>query len=361
MREIGRIQQGYFPTQDRIVKAIATQLKAISGKGALTVLDAGCGEGDALVTLRDAWGAPNVKLLGIESDRHRADQAGKVLDQALWSPIETAAPNQSVSMLWFNPPYDKIRGAGRLEYELFDHVKEWPALGTGVLVMIVPDYILGQDDMRLSLAIDREYEMFGVWRYPEPEYQEFKQCVYIGVRRFKTEHNIWGRPRWAYSDKWPVLPDVAVRKVDVRPTGLVTLRMTELSAAVLSEVVELSPLRGSLLREATEPAHPIQRPLLPLRSGHLALALAGGLCDGIIEENGVRFLIKGTLTKQTRKAATKEKFNREGEKVAEIDVYRTHYDMNVRCLREDGSIEDYTSAEPEAADANVDGNKVEDE
>jgi hypothetical protein len=79
----------------------------------------------------------------------------------------------------------------------------------------------------------------------------------------------------------------------------------------------------------------------------LALALAGGLCDGVIESGGNRFLIKGTLSSAIRRVSTKDQVDPDGSKVAEIDTYRTRYEMNVRCLRSDGSIENYTSAEPE--------------
>jgi len=127
----------------------------------------------------------------------------------------------------------------------------------------------------------------------------------------------------------------------------VTLRRTRLGNDVIVDAVGRSPLRSGLLREAAAPAPPIGRPLLPLKAGHLALALAGGLCDGIIDANGTRFLIKGTLSSAVRRVSTKPQIDDSGNKVGEIDTFRTRYEMNVRCLRNDGSIENYTSAEPE--------------
>jgi hypothetical protein len=43
---------------------------------------------------------------------------------ALWSAIEDATVDQPVSLFWFNPPYDRIRGAGRTEVTLFNRVKD---------------------------------------------------------------------------------------------------------------------------------------------------------------------------------------------------------------------------------------------
>ena len=128
----------------------------------------------------------------------------------------------------------------------------------------------------------------------------------------------------------------------------VTLRRTCLGNDVIVDSISRSPLRAGLLREAAASAPPIGRPLLPLKAGHLALALAGGLCDGIIESGGSRFLIKGTLTSAVRRVSTKPQIDDSGNKVAEIDTFRTRYEMSVRCLRHDGSIENYTSAETEA-------------
>ncbi|MEI6232901.1 MAG: DUF6094 domain-containing protein [Planctomycetota bacterium] len=361
MREIARVQQGFFPTQNRIVRAVANLFKLPANPvGHVTVLDAGCGTGQAIHDLRNAWlsRAPNLNaaLLGIESDKNRCQQAamllasGNVGGTALWSPIEDATVDQPVSLLWFNPPYDRVRGAGRTEAALFNRVKDWPARGGGLILMIVPDYVLTDADVGLAIAVERDYELLGLWRYPEPEYQDFKQCVLLARRREKAlNKTLMTFPRWASDpSKWPVLRDDMKPVATLRPVQkAVTLRRTRLGNDVIVDTVSRSPLRSGLLREAAAPAPPIGRPLLPLKHGHLALALAGGLCDGIIESGGNRFLIKGTLTSAIRRVSTKPQVDDNGNTVAEIDTYRTRYEMNVRCLRNDGTIEDYTSAEPE--------------
>ncbi len=269
---------------------------------------------------------------------------------ALWSAIEDATVDHPVSLLWFNPPYDRIRGAGRTENALFNRVKEWPARGSGLLLMIVPDYVLADAEVGLAVAMERDYELLGLWRYPEPEYQDFKQCVLLARRREKAlNKTLLTFPRWAAEpSKWPVLRDEMKPVATLMPVQkVVTLRRTRLGNNVIMDAVSRSPLRSGLLRDAAAPAPPIGRPLLPLKHGHLALALAGGLCDGVIESGGNRFLIKGTLTSAIRRVSTNPQVDDNGNTVAEIDTYRTRYEMNVRCLRNDGSIENYTSAEPE--------------
>ena len=364
MREIARTKMGFYPTQDRIVRALAGLLKLpVHQSGPAVVLDAGCGTGQAIHNLREVWRAQrsdlNVTLLGIEFDKERCQQAAMLLASgkgggtALWSAIEDATVDQPVSLLWYNPPYDRVRGVGRTETALFSRVKDWPARGSGLILMIVPDYVLADAEVGLAVAVERDYELLGLWRYPEPEYQVFKQCVLLARRREKAlNKTLLTFPRWAGEpSKWPVLRD------DMKPVAMlqpvqraVTLRRTRLGNELIVDTVSRSPLRSGLLREAAAPAPPIGRPLLPLKHGHLALALAGGLCDGIIESGGNRFLIKGTLTSAVRRVSTKPQVDDNGNTVAEIDTYRTRYEMNVRCLRNDGSIENYSSAEPETED-----------
>ena len=330
----------------------------VPGRDRIVILDAGCGAGKALHDLRqiilEQQPDANISLLGIESDKSRHQEAALLVsksneDGVLWSAIEDATVDQPVSLLWFNPPYDRIRGVGRTEAALFNRVKEWPARGNGLLLMIVPDYVLADVDVGLAVVVERDYELLGVWRYPEPEYQDFKQCVLLARRREKAlNKTLLTFPRWAGGQsKWPVLRDDMKPVATLQPIQkAVTLRRTRLGNDVIVDTVSRSPLRSGLLREAAAPAPPIGRPLLPLKHGHLALALAGGLCDGIIESSGNRFLIKGTLSSAVRRVSTKPQVDDSGNTVAEIDTYRTRYEMNVRCLRSDGSIENYTSAEP---------------
>ena len=365
MREIGRVQQGFFPTQNRIVSAVADLFKLPAKPvGHVTVVDAGCGGGQAIQNLRNAWlsRSPNLNatLLGIESDKHRYEQAAALLASgngggtALWSAIEDATVDQPVSLIFFNPPYDRIRGAGRTEAALFNRVKDWPSRGAGLILMIVPDYVLADSDVGLAVAVERDYELLGLWRYPTPEYQDFRQCVLLARRREKALNKTkLTFPRWASEpSQWPVLTDNMKPVATLQPVQkAVTLRRTRLGNDVIVDAVSRSPLRSGLLREAAAPAPPIGRPLLPLKHGHLALALAGGLCDGVIESGGNRFLIKGTLTSAIRRISTKDQVDADGGKVAEIDTYRTRYEMNVRCLRSDGRIENYSSTETGEDDA----------
>jgi len=360
VREIGRIAQGYFPTQPRIAQAIANLFIA-PPHSKVTLLDPGCGCATAINDIRHSLQcrtpSATVKCYGIESDRGRAEQAHQDVSsfkgggEVLWSAIEDCDVEVPASLLFFNPPYDRIRKGGRLETLLFNKVKTWAARNAH-LVLIVPDYILADQSNGLAVSVERDFRMLHVFRYPEPEYKIFKQCVFVGQRREKAlAINRVDFPSWAWDAKsWPILPDKFLQpKPLLSVADEVSFYRTSIGKELILETLSRSPLRNSLLREALAPEPPIERPLLPLRDGHLALALAGGLCDGAIEdkETGDKFLVKGTLERKTVKVGSREKFGFKGEKTHDIHIHRTRYCMNVRCLREDGTIENYSSQPPE--------------
>ena len=169
MREIARVQQGFFPTQDRIIRAVAKLFNLpTSSNGPVIVLDAGCGTGRAIHNLSEIWLAErpglNVTLLGIESDKNLHSQAADLLGpcNVLWSDIDDAAVDQPGSLHWFNPPCDRIRGAGRTETVLFNRVKDWPARGTGLMLMIVSDHVQADVEVGLAIAAERDYELLGL-------------------------------------------------------------------------------------------------------------------------------------------------------------------------------------------------------
>lgn len=353
MREIGRIQQGFFATPPRVVRAIAKTLKP-SDQYVTCAIDPGSGEGEALDLLRAEMGGRDVRLYGVESDQGRARTARerfvKTGGDCLWASIEDTGLTGEFPLLWFNPPYDRTRNVGRLELLLFNKVKEWTRRG-GVLIFIVPDYVLADAKTGLALAVERDYEVSGVYRFPEPDYELFKQVVLIGKRRerAKSKGSI-AMPDWALkAAAWPALSDEwTAPKIEIPPSlNIPKLRRICLSPEVTLDAVSRSPIRASLLREAMADALKVEPPLLPLREGHLALALAGGLCDGVIEQDGVRFLMKGTLEAKILNTKNTERFDAMGHKTADVEHWRTNYVMQVRCLRENGEIEEYTSAEGE--------------
>src|ERR1035437_8287320 len=70
------------------------------------------------------------------------------------------------------------------ESALFNRVREWPARSTGLLLMLVPDYVLADADVGLAVAVERDYELLGLWRYPEPEYRSEEHTSELQSRQY---------------------------------------------------------------------------------------------------------------------------------------------------------------------------------
>ncbi len=349
MRERGRMVQGFFPSQPRIVAAIAKLIRP-AAEGNVSIIDAGCGEGAAIRQLKKEWGDPqNVKLYGVESDKGRADAAEKVLDEVIWGVIEDTRPSACCSLLWLNPSYDSVRGDGRMEALIFDQVTDWPRRKDGLLVLIVPAQVLKERWSELAIAVQRHYEVLGVWHYPRPEIEEYGQCVLIGHRR-ESEVKSWESPAWAEM-QWPELPlDSPRARWTLAPSATVGLRRLEVSDEVLLEAVRRSPLQHGLLREMLAPEPPLARPPLALRPGHVSLLLAGGMETAIDDPKHGRFLVKGTLSVSNRKVGSEEKLDADGEPCAIVDRFRTTYELRVKALTEQGEVQTFTSEPPQVAE-----------
>ncbi|TXH55269.1 MAG: hypothetical protein E6Q97_09190, partial [Desulfurellales bacterium] len=186
---------GFYKTQDTIRPLINRRFAVVTQPGRYAVVDPCAGEGEALADCINAvFGAKAQRLsktawievvaIGIELEQIRSRQ----MDSRLY---DTAAEHKAyhgdglcgdfkgagASLLWLNPPYDFFRGQ-RFESRFLD--KWTPSLtSSGQLVLIVPESALPY----LTATLTAWYDDLEVLRYPEPEYQEFKQVVVLGTKR----------------------------------------------------------------------------------------------------------------------------------------------------------------------------------
>src|SRR5207237_6257838 len=85
-----------------------------------------------------------------------------------------------VSIHFLNPPYDEHDGAGRrLELHFLRETEDWLMPG-GVLVYIVPQHRLSE---HIARRLSSGFEQIEVYRFPDGEYERFRQVVIFPVRR----------------------------------------------------------------------------------------------------------------------------------------------------------------------------------
>ncbi|NMA69847.1 MAG: hypothetical protein GX958_10575 [Desulfitobacterium sp.] len=169
----------HVPTQDRIRTIIKSYL-SFPAKGT-TCFDPCCGEGDAILEIC----GDNNFLFGMELHSGRALQAKeKPFVQVLAGPFENCIiSNRVFGFSLVNPPYDWMAG-GKMRYEeVFMGRMNNYMVQRGVSCFIVPTSLFeyrGQDVLKMIYG---NYNDVRILKYPEPEFQQFRQIVIFGVKK----------------------------------------------------------------------------------------------------------------------------------------------------------------------------------
>lgn len=295
----------FYPTPPSVVERVAALIRPAqpSNRRAVRLLDPCCGAGDALRQFADAIGGG--ETYGVEIEQDRASEARRALNNVIaGSAFATRIASEAFSGLWLNPPYDQDEGGRRLEHSFLTTLSR-PLAPDGLLVYIVPQARLAQSARYLSA----HYEDLRCYRFQDPEYNPFRQCVLL-ARKQKVQAVAPGLRAtiedWA-SGEISVLPEPGT----VGPFfDLPSLRAgTVIFASQFVEPEEAAAearQRGLWANPAlVERLWPAEertvRPLMPLRRGHLAVMVAAGFLNNIVLDDGEhRVLVKGRVTKVSR-------------------------------------------------------------
>jgi len=301
-RIASQAKMGYYPTPPVVVNHIKKGI-SLSGEGTYRFLDTCSGEGEALGLLASGLG-PGVETYGVELDETRVKKSAQRLNRVVWGDAltELRVSIRAFSLLWLNPPYDWDSGGGsRLEARFLDaHLKY--LMPKGWLIFIIPHVALKSVKASLSRLGNLQ-----IYAFPDPEYGVFKQLVVVGQKTptSKSDEKLamieeiaWLSP----ADAWERLPktlDIPKGALVLHPSpqGRVTFASERSDMEKAAELAAKSPLwKDFAVITAAKTLQNI-RPLAPLRQGHLAILLAGGLMNGEVESNGRRLVIKGSVKK----------------------------------------------------------------
>jgi hypothetical protein len=295
----------FYPTPPSVVERVAALVRHVpsSHRRVIRLLDPCCGAGDALRQFADAIGGG--ETYGIEIEQHRAAEAREVLDHLVaGSAFAIRLGHEAFSCLWLNPPYDEGDDGKRLEHSVLTTLSRALAPG-GLLIYIVPQARLAQSARYLA----SRYEGLRCFRFQDPDYDAFRQCVVLGRKRAtqvvagdaQAQVEVWA------TSSLPELPSLGslspVYEIPALPAGPVVFasQFFEPETAA-SEARERGLWTNTVLVERFWPAgeRPV-RPLMPLRRGHLAVLIAAGFLDNVLIEDGSRrVLVKGRITKVSR-------------------------------------------------------------
>jgi Uncharacterised methyltransferase family (DUF6094) len=337
MRIAGRMKMGYYPTPERVVEQIRKCLSF--PREPFTALDPCCGEGLALAQLVSDTQA---LTYGVELDQHRAGEAESRIQNILKCGIEeTRIAHQSCSLLFLNPPYDEAIREEDAETKTERQEKAFLRMTVpylvpgGVLVYIIPQTRLNRGTARLLAS---RFEHIGVFRFPDPEYDDFKQVVVLGVRKTgnSLDEELALKLQNVPNRRLKPLPEADTAKYSVPPAGPLKLfRSTVIDPEELEKQMEQSPLWRRFHVMTTQSELKMPRPPLPLHSGHLGLLLAAGKLDGIIGEGTDLHVVKGKVTKVVSRV---EEYKGDVLEQRELD----RYVVSIKILDGNGEIRELT-------------------
>lgn len=258
----------------------------------VVALDPCCGDGSALAALN-----PRGRNFGIELDRGRAVQARKTLSSVLACSMQDArVSNNAFGLLLLNPPYDASTD-GRLETVFLNRCGRYLMPG-GILILLIKETMFGCVTRRLM----REYEPLGHWRFPDPFYDgpdlSFGQTCLIArklaVPSCLTDPRAYATHALNIGSLEP-LPDEFTLLDSVPIGNMPRIFMPgTLSESDLIKLIETSPLGRQMPKP---PKARCGAPPLPLKLGHISLALASGMIDGVYGDGETLHIAKGVVVR----------------------------------------------------------------
>lgn len=324
MRLVAQAKMGYYPTPPSVVSLI-TDILIRNGKGKIRLLDPCAGEGTALKQIGEMLSA---ETYGIELDTERGRIAKENLTQCLITDyMATRISNQAFSVLYLNPPYDwairndEVSASERYERTFLRNTGRY-LIPNGVLVYLIPQSRL---DKNIAKILAYRFKDVKVFRFPEDEYKTFKQIVLFGVLKKRTDND---------DDLAQYLTDVghckaiipfldkAQCKYAVSPSPVIRnflFQTTRIDPKELEIEVRQHGLRHKINR-LVQPLTLSERikPIMPLRQGHLAQLLAGGMMNGVVYDRDGRnpLIVKGITRKEVE---TRTEYEDGKEKIIETD------------------------------------------
>ena len=356
---------GFFPADPIAIAGIAHhlalgELSADPKAGGFHAIDPCAGEGLAIKQLTEALKIKASGTYAVELDAGRAAKVRENLgpDAKILGPASfmgTRIRGQSFGLAYVNPPFDIELGGGKRVEATFTEKATGLLKNHGILVLVMPITAL-QGNSQFQAYLDANYENAQLFEFPAAV-RKFKEIVYIANRRrMDVNDNGNGYLRVLFNRYWRGDPSIEVIgstshlwsiPATWAPTYFDKISMTQ---EEMLAAVESSPLNQTLLPPK---AAVRQRPPLPLYKGHVALLLASGMLDGVVEPEGeLPHVVRGTARKVDFLADKTETKNHETGSVTHKEVWSQRIVLTVRTLSSDGTIktfEDGEKKEPEAA------------
>jgi len=298
---------GFYPAHEAAIAHAASFLRPPE-KGPFAILDPCAGEGAAIQQLGRLLGCQSGMIFAIELDDSRAEKSQTTLPECpLLAPASffgCRATSNSFSFIWLNPPFDHSYGGSRVEEQFLQKATDWLMPG-GVMAFVCPKDVVDEySEARRHFTIF--YEKCMIIAFPEG-HRPFKEVVVFGHKRAKPKVDepgscwrAWESAR-APKDFFYHIPSGNGPKI---------FQKLEPTESELQRMVTKSPLRSYL---DVPPTAPVLSPPLALGMGHVALLLASGHLDGVVQANdSCPQVVRGTARKSAFIADVSDFVNADG-------------------------------------------------
>jgi len=342
MRLAGQAKLGYYPTPETLTTYLATRLSPPQD-AMITALDPCAGTGRALALTTSQL--PSRHLYTIEPERERFLDKSDILDvpitQLNSSLEDTIIGHSQFSLLYLNPPYDthydneldnpdqENKKTKTIRKEIYFLRRCLPYLAPGgLLIFIVPEHILSS---HLAEYLTTRLTNIEAYRFPEPEYSQFKQIIITGNKKPTNSPGpvVFDLTDFIPSNTSPLtLPTTSLAKLfkTYRPDPEQLDRLWQEKQSAL--LAPFTPNNANTSATTTPP--------LPLHLGHLSLLLAAGHINGLLGNGQDRHIVRGQVIKRI---AISSAITPTESGTCETTTRRDTYTVSIKTLHPDGHIE----------------------
>ena len=276
----------------------------------------------------------------IELDDSRAEQVHVALPDAhVLAPASffgCRATSSSFSFVWLNPPFDYSYGGHRMEDQFLRTATDWLMPG-GVMALVCPEDVADEySDARRHFAT--YYENCMIVPFPA-QHRNFNEVIVFGVKRTRPHIERWSSPSWESVQA----PADFIYHLPSGP-GPRIFKKVEPTEPELQRMLSGSPLRSHL---KVLPNHPLPSPPLALGIGHVALLLASGHLDGVVQPEGkLPHVVRGTARKREFVSDVTEIENDDGSTTTKTTISE-RIELVIRALDLTGTIQSFMDADAE--------------
>ena len=279
-------KMGYYRTPPSIVRLIVSNISWTDGAA---ICDPFAGYGLSMKEMAEQSGV-DCSTRGNELNVERYSGLCGNVDNALTGAAEfldLQEPDSGFSVLLYNPPYDKVLNE-RLENKYIEIATRLLAPG-GVLVAVIPEKVAKGWTWLYGLIAD--YVHIATRRFPQPEYERFKQAVVFAVKRDEQPYDAASYVKRLENELKYDMPQLAASEFNINLPAVNSPGMISnmpLPAETLAAVEQQTLLKSKMWRKITQPERgSVFRPLQDPQPGHVAQLLAAGMLDGAEIEGNI--------------------------------------------------------------------------